>query len=129
MNQQKLKESSNFRIEQDPQGILTATLDIPEKSMNVFNESVMTELNDLAQRIENDSSVRAVIFRSGKESGFLAGADVSRVQTVQTRQEAEELSQAGQGVFARIERLKAPTFAVIHGQCLGGGLEFALACR
>ena len=97
--------------------------------MNVFNEPVMQELNDLAGRIESDSSIRAVIFRGGKETGFLAGADVTRVETVQTPQEAEQLSQAGQAVFARIERLKTPTFAAIHGQCLGGGLEFALACR
>src|SRR5579863_5830815 len=122
MNQQIVKENANFRIEQDSQGILTATLDVPDKSMNVFNESVMQELNDLAGRIEADASIRAVIFRGGKESGFLAGADVSKIDTVRTREEAEGLSQAGQAVFARIERLKAPTFAAIHGQCLGGGL-------
>ena len=119
----------NFRIEHDARGVVTAWLDVPGRPVNVFDESVMQELFWLIERLEHASGIQAVIFRSAKESGFLAGADVSRIQTIASREEAETTSGLGQQIFDRLEKLPMPTVAVIHGPCLGGGLEFVLACR
>lgn len=119
----------NFRIERDERGVVTAWLDVPDRPVNVFDEAVMRELFWLIEQLEHEPGVRATIFRSAKASGFLAGADVSRIQTIATREEAETTSGLGQQVFDRLQHLPMPTVAVIHGPCLGGGLEFALACR
>lgn len=119
----------NFQVTCDERGIATITIDLPHQPHNVFNQSVIEELAQLADRLEKESDVRFVIFRSGKASGFLAGADVTRIQSIETREEAEAIIGLGQELFTRIERLPIPTLAAIHGPCLGGGLEFALACR
>src|SRR5262249_19167047 len=73
--------------------------------------------------------IRAVVFRSGKESGFLAGADLRVLESLHSADEAEQICAAGQALFDRLVALRVPTIAVINGSCLGGGLEFSLACR
>ena len=119
---------TNFKFEKDSRGVFTATLDVPDRPVNIFDDNVIEELHRLVELIEQDSTVRLVVFRSGKKSGFLAGADVRRIQSLQTPKEAEHISEVGQKLFDRIEHLHVPTIAVIHGPCLGGGLEFALSC-
>lgn len=122
-------EFRNFRIERDARGVLTAWIDLPDSAHNVFNQSVMEELQGLVGRLEGDRDVKLVVFRSAKESGFLAGADVATIQSLKSGDDVEPIIAAGQELFERIERLPFPTIAAIHGPCLGGGLEFALACR
>lgn len=119
----------NFRVTQDSRGVVTVTLDVPDRPMNVFDESVIEELHYVVEYLEQDRSIRAAVFTSGKDSGFLAGADVNSIQALQSPQEAERISGIGQQLFNRIANLYYPTVAVIHGPCLGGGLEFVLACR
>ena len=70
-----------------------------------------------------------MLFQSGKESGFHVGADLRTIAAIQSPEAADEFIRIGQKVLDQIERLPVPTVAVIHGPCLGGGLEFALACR
>ena len=96
--------------------------------VNVFNEEVFVELQRVIEQIERDPP-KVVVFRSGKPSGFFAGADVHQIRKLRTADEVRTVLAAGQELFERIERLPCPTIAVIHGLCLGGGLEFALACK
>jgi 3-hydroxyacyl-CoA dehydrogenase/enoyl-CoA hydratase/3-hydroxybutyryl-CoA epimerase len=97
--------------------------------MNVLDHEVMIELEQIVHDIENSEDIRLVVFRSEKESGFLAGADVSAIAGIESGLEAMRLIEQGQILFQRIEWLTMPTVAVIHGPCLGGGLELALACN
>ncbi len=117
-----------FQIQKDDRGVVTVTVDLPDRPLNVFNERVLRELDGVLSQLENDASARLVVFRSGKESGFFAGADVTEVEGMKTVDEVKEVVAAGQSLFNRVEALRMPTVAVIHGPCLGGGLEFALAC-
>lgn len=118
----------HLRLERDPRGIVTLTVDVQDSPVNVFNEDVARELAAAVEQLEREPP-RLTIFRSGKASGFFAGADVKHIQRLRTEAEVRSVTAAGQELFNRIERLSFPTLAVIHGPCLGGGLEFALACK
>ncbi len=123
--------SDGFRhlhLDHDSGGVTTITIDVPGSPVNVFNDALAGELIALLDRLEQHVP-RAVVFRSGKASGFFAGADINSIRGLKTEKEVRAVIAAGQEMFNRVERLKCPTIAVIHGPCLGGGLEFALACR
>jgi 3-hydroxyacyl-CoA dehydrogenase/enoyl-CoA hydratase/3-hydroxybutyryl-CoA epimerase len=118
----------HLRLDFDPRGIATVTLDVKGSPLNIFNDEVFRDLSRAIDQLERDRP-RAVVFRSGKPSGFMAGADVHRIRNIESETEVRAVTAAGHDLFRRIERLPCPTVAVIHGPCLGGGLEFALACR
>ncbi|MEZ6122205.1 MAG: 3-hydroxyacyl-CoA dehydrogenase NAD-binding domain-containing protein [Planctomycetaceae bacterium] len=119
----------NFRTELDLQGIMTVWIDVQDRSMNVFHDGVILELERLVAELSDTDGVRAIVFRSAKPSGFFAGADVHQIAALRTHEEVETVIRRGQELFGAVERLPMPTIAAIHGPCLGGGLEFALACR
>ena len=120
---------NNLHTGRNGRGIVTVAIDTPGRRYNVLDESLLTEFESLVAMFERDVDTRVVAFTSAKESGFLAGADVRQIADLQTARQAMDISDRGQRLFDRIERLPIPTVAVIHGPCLGGGLEFALACR
>ncbi|MEQ9412027.1 MAG: 3-hydroxyacyl-CoA dehydrogenase NAD-binding domain-containing protein [Fuerstiella sp.] len=118
----------HFRFEYDRANVLTVWIDVADRTMNVFNSDVILELEEVVDQLETES-VTAVVFRSAKASGFFAGADVKQIADLKSPEEIRAVVARGQALFARIEALQIPTVAAIHGPCLGGGLEFALACR
>src|SRR5262245_40820518 len=117
-----------LRLDRDPRGVATVTFDVQGSPVNVFNDEMFRELGRAVEQLERDSP-RAVVFRSAKPSGFMAGADVHHIRRIESETEARAVIDAGHELFDRVEKLPCPTVAVIHGPCLGGGLEFALACR
>jgi len=114
-------------VDTDNQGVLWLTLDKQDTATNVLSASVLDQLNRLVDQIILDKP-SAVIIRSGKASGFIAGADVKEFLQVSNKQEALIMIKRGQNVFSRIESLTCPTVALIEGFCMGGGTELALAC-
>jgi 3-hydroxyacyl-CoA dehydrogenase/enoyl-CoA hydratase/3-hydroxybutyryl-CoA epimerase len=112
----------------DEDGILWLVLDRQDSGANTLSAEVIGELDRLLDGIEA-SLPRAVVIRSGKPAGFVAGADVHEFQRIQTPDEASRLIRRAHSVFARLERLPCETVTLIHGYCLGGGLELALATR
>lgn len=123
------RELTNFDLHQDGRGVMTAILNVPHAPVNVFNPSVLADLAGLLAMVETNSNIQALVFRSGKESGFLAGADVHQIENLHSEEEARQACWIGQSLFAKLEALPIPTIAVIQGPCLGGGLEFALSCK
>jgi 3-hydroxyacyl-CoA dehydrogenase/enoyl-CoA hydratase/3-hydroxybutyryl-CoA epimerase len=78
---------------------------------------------------DNIASVKALVVRSGKKDSFIVGADIDELARLTDEKDAAAKSETGKAVFARLAGLTVPTVALVHGSCLGGGLELALACR
>ncbi|MHB1194585.1 MAG: 3-hydroxyacyl-CoA dehydrogenase NAD-binding domain-containing protein [Longimicrobiales bacterium] len=124
--------AANPDFEIDSRGVGWITLDDPERKVNVLTEDVMRRLArvvETARTAAIDGRARVVVVRSGKRDSFLAGADVDAIAALEDPGEAERAIRVGQAVFAEIEKLPVPTVCAIHGACVGGGLELALACR
>ncbi len=109
-------------------GLLHVTIERADKPVNAFSKQALDDLAKLVTHVRNDKSIEAVVFRSEKPGNFIAGADVEEMKDLPGADAAREVSRYGQQVFADLEALDAKTICLISGACLGGGLEFALAC-
>ena len=121
--------SETWHADQRGDGILRVTIDRVGESVNSLSSESLEELRELVARVRGDSAISGLIFRSGKPGNFVAGADLKELRTLTNRVDAYETSRLGQKVFDELEALPIPTVALISGACLGGGLEFAMACR
>lgn len=110
-------------------GIAVVTIDLPGEPVNKVTAGLRADFATMFDQLAADGSVRGVVLASGKPDTWLAGADIDEFLTLQTAGDAEVLSRSGQELLARLESLSVPVVAAIHGACLGGGLETALACR
>jgi 3-hydroxyacyl-CoA dehydrogenase/enoyl-CoA hydratase/3-hydroxybutyryl-CoA epimerase len=109
-------------------GVAQARFDLPGESVNKFTRAVREELDGLLTAWTSDSSIRAVVLLSGKPDTFIAGADIEEFVRLTSVAEARELVRTGQGLINRLADLNKPVVAAIHGACVGGGFEAALAC-
>ena len=122
----------DWRFSIDGQGIAWAVFDREGESQNSLGRRALEELAAIVERTEQgarDKSIRGLVFISGKEKGFIVGADVREFDQAQTEQQVAEAVALVNGYLDRIERLPIPVVCCIHGFCLGGGLELALACH
>lgn len=110
-------------------GIATVVLDLKDHPVNVLSRAVKDEFIACFAALADDQRVNAVAFFSGKADNFIAGADIEEFVALTSAAEAERLSADGQEMLDRVARFPKPIAVGIHGSCLGGGLEFALACR
>ncbi|OCW96457.1 fatty acid oxidation complex subunit alpha FadJ [Alishewanella sp. HH-ZS] len=120
---------SSFSLSIRDDKVAVITMDIPGESMNVLKASFADEIDAMLKQLANDSTLKGVVFISGKKDSFIAGADISMLDACQTAEQAETIAAMGQQMFDRLEQLRLPVVAAIHGPCLGGGLELALACH
>ena len=119
---------SAFTLEQDGD-VAVVTFDLPGEPVNKLSSAVKVEFEALLIGLRDDAEVKAVVLISGKPDTFIAGADIEEFTALTTQTEAERLSFEGQEMVSRVETLPTPVVAAIHGVCLGGGLELALACH
>ncbi|WP_305805536.1 3-hydroxyacyl-CoA dehydrogenase NAD-binding domain-containing protein [Stenotrophomonas sp. YIM B06876] len=109
-------------------GIVVLSLDRQGTAVNAMSQDVLLELGDLVERIAIDPP-KGVVIRSSKAAGFIAGADLKEFQEFDRRGTVNDAIRRGQNVYQKLAELPCPTVAAIHGHCLGGGTELALACR
>ena len=107
-------------------GIAYLTINRP-KVLNALNKKTLLEIGAVADLLEKDLSVKALIIRGSGDRAFVAGADISEMQNM-TENEVGDLSILAQAVFTKIKNLPQIVIAAINGFALGGGNELAMAC-
>ncbi|WP_077327306.1 enoyl-CoA hydratase [Virgibacillus siamensis] len=105
-----------------------ALLTIQSPPANALSTSLLKDLNEHLDKIENDTNVKAVILK-GEGKFFSAGADIKEFTSLQDASDYQSLSERGQRLFDRVENFSIPVIAAIHGAALGGGLELAMSCH
>jgi 3-hydroxyacyl-CoA dehydrogenase / enoyl-CoA hydratase / 3-hydroxybutyryl-CoA epimerase len=118
----------NFKLTRDTDGVAWLLFDREGASANTLSEDVLTEFDAVLAALESERPTGLVI-RSAKTAGFIAGADVNEFRGATDAAVVEAQISRAHAVVDRLEAVKFPTLAVIHGFCLGGGLEVALACQ
>ncbi|MGL5391676.1 MAG: fatty acid oxidation complex subunit alpha FadJ [Shewanella sp.] len=118
-----------FNLSRRDDGIAILTMDVPGETMNTLKAQFGPEISEILAEIKADARIRGLVLISGKKDSFVAGADISMLDACKTPGDAKALSQQGHVVFNELAALSIPVVAAIHGACLGGGLELALACH
>ncbi|ADV27831.1 3-hydroxyacyl-CoA dehydrogenase NAD-binding protein [Pseudoxanthomonas suwonensis 11-1] len=118
---------SHWQAARRDDGVVVLALDRSDAAVNALSQDVLIELGDIVERLAIDPP-RGVVFSSAKASGFIAGADLKEFQEFDRRGTVNDAIRRGQAVFQKVAELPCPTVAAIHGFCMGGGTELALAC-
>ncbi|MDE9462506.1 fatty acid oxidation complex subunit alpha FadJ [Xenorhabdus bovienii] len=117
----------NFSVRDDKVGVIT--IDVPGEKVNTLKAEFVEQFLTVFEKAQQASGLKGLIIVSGKPDTFIAGADITMIAGCQTEEDATELAEKGQRLFAQIANYPLPVVAAIHGACLGGGLELALACH
>lgn len=118
----------HWKVDRDVNGIAWLHIDKADTTTNVLSADVLDEFATILDELENHPPT-GIVLLSDKASGFIAGADVNEFTTLTTEDAALSLIQKAHRIFNKLEAFKCPTIALLHGFCLGGGMELALACR
>ena len=122
----------DWRFSIDGEGIAWAIFDREGESANSLGRRPIEELDAIIKRVEAEvpaGKVRGLVIMSGKERGFIVGADIREFETFQSEHEVIDALKPVNALLDRIEKLPVPVVAAIHGVCVGGGLELILACH
>jgi 3-hydroxyacyl-CoA dehydrogenase/enoyl-CoA hydratase/3-hydroxybutyryl-CoA epimerase len=126
-----LPQLQDWRFTVDFEGIAWAVIDRKGESMNSLGRRPTEELAEIVKTVEAMAvagEVKGLVLISAKESSFIAGADIREFESFDTEAKITDVVRQTLELFDRIDRLPVTVVAAIHGYCLGGGLELALAC-
>ena len=111
----------------DADGIRTLRINRPDK-LNALNAATIDALDAAFAQAATDEAVRVVVLTGSGSKAFVAGADISEMNTL-TPVQGRDFSLRGTRMMRRIERMPKPVIAMVNGFALGGGLELAMSCH
>ncbi len=125
-----LPDLQDWTVTVDFEGIAWAVIDRKGESMNALGRRATEELGEIVKAVEEAPAgeIKGLVLMSGKESSFIAGADIREFEGFDTEDKIKDVVAQTLELLDRIDKLPVPVVAAIHGYCLGGGLELALAC-
>lgn len=121
--------TSAFTLQVRLDNVAIVTIDVPGEKMNTLKAEFGAQVRAILKQVRENKEIRGLVFISAKPDNFIAGADINMIARANSAQDAEQLARQGQQIMAEIHSLPIPAIAAIHGACLGGGLELALACH
>ncbi len=128
----ELPNLKDWKVSVDQENIAWAVFDREGESANSLGRRPLEELGQIVEFVAKgaaDKSVRGLVFLSGKEKGFIVGADIREFDQLDTEAKVIEGIRPVNAMLDRLEKLPVPVVAAIHGVCVGGGLELILACH
>jgi len=120
--------SEAFEVTKRDDGVAVITMDLPGERVNSLRYGFVQDFSAIFADLEADQAVKAVVLTSGKDD-FIVGADVKMLEKFDNASEVTENAMHGHRLMQRVVDFRVPVVAAIHGACLGGGLEIALACH
>src|SRR5215470_12773935 len=118
----------HWRLERGADGLAWLVFDKAGSSTNTLSRAVLEELSGALHELSAQPP-KGLVIRSGKDNGFIAGADIDEFGEIESVDDALALVRRGWDTFNQLAQAPYPTLALVRGFCLGGGLELALACR
>ncbi len=107
--------------------VATVTLDHPP--VNALNKQVLEELRAVMAKLAEDPQVKVIVLAAAGQLAWVAGADITEIAQVKSKEEAQAFLEFGQETYTQIEKMRKPVIAAITGMALGGGLELAMSCH
>ena len=120
--------SKIFNLKVDNGGIGVITFDVAGDAMNTWTEAAFKDFDEIIGELAKTPDLKGIIFISGKPDNFLSGANLKMISDIEKAEDVRQMLDLFHGSFAKLNAFHYPAIAAIHGHCLGGGLEFALAC-
>jgi 3-hydroxyacyl-CoA dehydrogenase/enoyl-CoA hydratase/3-hydroxybutyryl-CoA epimerase len=117
-----------FDLKVEDGGIGVVRFDVAGDAMNTWTDKAFLSFDELMGELQKTQGIKGLIFISGKPDNFFAGANLKMIAEIENAQEARNMLNLFHGSFAKLNAFNFPSISAIHGYCLGGGLEFALAC-
>ncbi|XP_075879311.1 hydroxyacyl-CoA dehydrogenase trifunctional multienzyme complex subunit alpha b [Nelusetta ayraudi] len=109
--------------------VAVVRLNAPNSKVNTLSIQMQNEMTEVMNEVWANNAVTSAVLISAKPGCFIAGADINMIESCRDSEEVTKLSQEGQNMFDKIQNSPKPIVAAINGSCLGGGLEFAIACQ
>ena len=120
--------SKIFDLKVDNGGIGVITFDVAGDAMNTWTDAAFKDFDEIIGELAKTPDIKGIIFISGKPDNFLSGANLKMISDIEKAEDVRQMLDLFHGSFAKLNAFHYPAIAAIHGHCLGGGLEFALAC-
>jgi len=102
---------------------------LANEKVNKLSERILVKFDNILERVEKKSNLKALVISSTKKDIFIAGADINEIKDINSKKLALKKVTEAQNILFRLENLQIPTISLINGACLGGGLELALSCK